>query len=186
MIVAFTGAGISKESGINTFEDDDNIRIKMTREFASHNKYEYRKTMQKLVTSMENKKPNDAHLALAEYDVKIITMNIDNLHEIAGSKDILKIHGRLPKRYELKHCELLEDTPVLYGDEATLYNKAYEIIEELTSEDTLLIIGASNYTNVAQDIREIAKRNGVQIVEIQDNAVERVRKALEKYTENNQ
>lgn len=60
--------------------------------------------------------PNDAHIALAEHDIPIITMNIDGLHQRAGSKHILPIHGTLPDI-------------ILYEDPAPLYGMPREYIE---------------------------------------------------------
>lgn len=101
MIIAFTGAGISKESGIDTFQDRPGIREKLTREYATRHPEKYIKVMEEFVSNISGKEPNDAHLALAEYGIPVITMNVDNLHELAGTKEIIKLHGRLPNREKL-------------------------------------------------------------------------------------
>ncbi|WP_312820030.1 SIR2 family NAD-dependent protein deacylase [Kaistella carnis] len=106
-IVVFSGAGISAESGVKTFRDHDglweNHRIE---DVASPEGF--RKNPQ-LVLDFYNARrrqlnevePNDAHLILAElqefYDVEIITQNVDDLHERAGSKKVLHLHGELKK-----------------------------------------------------------------------------------------
>lgn len=106
-IVVFSGAGISSESGVKTFRDHDglweNHRIE---DVASPEGF--RKNPQ-LVLDFYNARrrqlnevePNDAHLILAElqefYDVEIITQNVDDLHERAGSKKVLHLHGELKK-----------------------------------------------------------------------------------------
>src|SRR5690554_4519496 len=106
-LVVFTGAGISAESGIRTFRDGDGLweeyRIE---EVATPQAWEKNKS---LVLDFYNKrrkqvldaKPNIAHRTLAafeeKYDVHIITQNIDNLHERAGSKKILHLHGEIMK-----------------------------------------------------------------------------------------
>jgi NAD-dependent deacetylase len=106
-LVVFTGAGISAESGIRTFRDSDGLweeyRIE---EVATPQAWEKNKS---LVLDFYNQRrkqvlgaePNAAHLTLAtleaKYDVHIITQNIDNLHERAGSKKILHLHGEIMK-----------------------------------------------------------------------------------------
>lgn len=182
MIVAFTGAGISKESGISTFQEKPNVRDKLTRTYASRHPEKYRALMREFVNEMSDKKPNDAHIALAEYDIPIITMNIDDLHEKAGSKHIIKIYGRLPNKKELDHCEKLYGVPVLYGDPAPGYSEALNIIELMDKEDLLLIIGASNYTRFSTEIRTLARLYGINIVDIQENAAKNTRKVIETYS----
>lgn len=52
--------------------------------------------MREFVDGIKDKKPNDAHIALAEYGIPIITMNVDGLHQKAGSKNVITLHGDLP------------------------------------------------------------------------------------------
>lgn len=180
MIIAFTGAGISAESGIATFQSQPGIRDKLSRDFANEHPEEYRVVMEDFINQVEKASPNDAHYALAEYNIPIITMNIDGLHQKAGSKNVLAIHGRLPTREELPYCEFLNGAPILYGDVAPNYGSAQKLIEELRLGDTLLVIGASEYTNISYAIRADAIERGASIVEIQDNASTKVRKFLER------
>ncbi|MBE9462429.1 NAD-dependent deacylase [Dyadobacter subterraneus] len=116
-LVVLSGAGISAESGINTFRDSgglwENHRIEdvATPEAWRRN--------QELVLNFYNErrkqalsvKPNAAHYALVElekeYDVQIITQNVDNLHEIAGSKNVIHLHGELFKSESTKNPELV-------------------------------------------------------------------------------
>lgn len=106
-IVVLTGAGISQESGIKTFRDADglwnNYRIE---EVASYEAWENNPQLVIEFYNLRRKelyevKPNDAHFALAGleklYDVQIITQNIDDLHERAGSSQVLHLHGELKK-----------------------------------------------------------------------------------------
>lgn len=106
-LVVLTGAGISAESGIKTFRDADGL-------WEGHDVMEvaspegWRKN-QELVLDFYNQrrrqlhevKPNLGHITLAElendYDVTIITQNVDNLHEKAGSTTVLHLHGELVK-----------------------------------------------------------------------------------------
>lgn len=106
-LVVLTGAGVSAESGISTFRDSDglweNYKVK---DVASIDGW-YRNPS--LVQDFYNArraqlptvKPNAAHLAIAaleqEYDVTVVTQNVDNLHERAGSTRIIHLHGELTK-----------------------------------------------------------------------------------------
>lgn len=106
-VVVLTGAGISAESGINTFRDADGL-------WEGHDIMEVAsplgwKKNPSLVLDFYNKRrqqlisvqPNRGHLILAElerdFDVHIITQNVDNLHEKAGSTKVLHLHGELLK-----------------------------------------------------------------------------------------
>lgn len=118
-IVVLSGAGISAESGLKTFRNSDglweNYRIEdvaTPEAFARQpelvlNFYnERRKQVKKAL-------PNKAHLALAElqklYDVQIITQNIDDLHERAGSKNVLHLHGEILKSRSTTNPSLIYD-----------------------------------------------------------------------------
>ena len=111
-IVFFGGAGVSTESGIPDFRSVDglyNQKWKYPPEtILSHSFFErypeeyYRFHREKLV--IENVKPNVAHLKLAELEQKgklkaVITQNIDGLHQAAGSKNVLELHGSILRAY---------------------------------------------------------------------------------------
>jgi len=118
-IVVLTGAGISAESGIKTFRDSDglweNHRIEdvATPEGWAKNP--------KLVLEFYNQRraqllevqPNDGHRALADleknYEVHVVTQNVDDLHERAGSTRVLHLHGELRKVRSVRHPELIYD-----------------------------------------------------------------------------
>ncbi|WMX15870.1 MULTISPECIES: NAD-dependent deacylase [unclassified Aureispira] len=106
-IVVLTGAGISAESGIQTFRDADGL-------WEGHDVMEVASPQgwnknQELVLNFYNQrraqlhtvKPNEAHKALAEleqkYEVCIITQNVDDLHERGGSSRVVHLHGELKK-----------------------------------------------------------------------------------------
>jgi NAD-dependent deacetylase len=106
-LVVLTGAGISQESGIKTFRDADglwnNYRIE---EVASPVAWRRDPQMVLDFYNMRRKQlyevePNAAHLALTKleenYEVQIITQNVDDLHERAGSTHVLHLHGELKK-----------------------------------------------------------------------------------------
>lgn len=184
MIIAFTGAGISKQSGISTFMEQPEVREKLFRDYANSHPLEYNEVIKELKASMVNALPNDAHIALKEYNIPIITMNIDGLHEKAGS-DVLALHGTLPSDDELDKAYLLYNKPVLYGDPAPNYVKAYKIIANLNPGDVLLVIGCSYHTAIACDLRDIAKSRGATVIEINDDAASKVRKVLEDLNRHN-
>ncbi len=106
-LVVFTGAGISAESGIGTFRDSGGLWEKYKIEdVATPEAWAKNRALvldfynQRRKHAMEAT-PNTAHLLLAElekhYDVQIITQNIDNLHERAGSTKVLHLHGEIMK-----------------------------------------------------------------------------------------
>lgn len=106
-LVALTGAGISAESGFSTFRDADGLWEKYpVQQVASHDGWLadpilvnnfYNSLRKQLIKGQ----PNQAHILLAElekdYDVTIITQNVDNLHERAGSTHVVHLHGELMK-----------------------------------------------------------------------------------------
>lgn len=106
-IVALTGAGISAESGLSTFRDSNGLWTKANaEELASIQGY--RKDGTKVLAFYNELRknllavdPNHAHKVLAElekeYKVSIITQNVDDLHERAGSTSVLHLHGELRK-----------------------------------------------------------------------------------------
>lgn len=178
-IIAFTGAGISKQSNIPTFMEKPEVREKLFRSFAKKHPQEYNKVIRELKANMNGAKPNDAHYALAQYHIPIITMNIDGLHKLAGS-DALELHGGLPEDDEMDIAYRLYNKPVLYGDPAPNYQKAYEMCYDLEPEDIFIVIGCSYHTAIACDLREVAKMRGAQIIEIQEDAAHNVRRILEQ------
>lgn len=169
-IVVLTGAGISAESGIKTFRDSDglweNYRIE---DVATPQAWH---ANQELVLGFYNErrkqvmeaKPNAAHMALVDlekmFDVHIITQNIDDLHERAGSKKVLHLHGEILKarstvnaslvyalsEWEMKmgdRCERgsqLRPHIVWFGEDVPELMNAAQIVE---GADILLVIGTS-------------------------------------------
>ena len=111
-IVFLTGAGISAESGLSTFRDKDGLWTneewaRLARINALYNEtqkcldfYNFRR---KQLAEVE---PNDAHRMIVElekeYEVIVITQNVDNLHERAGSTNVIHVHGELSKVCSLR------------------------------------------------------------------------------------
>lgn len=167
MILAFTGAGISKASGIPTFDEQGDLRNKLDRYFSYTHPEEFQSVIQNMTDICNKAKPNDAHLALAEYRIPVITMNIDNLHHKAGSEEVLPIHGNLP------HI-------VLYGDPAPLYEMAYNWVFQLEKGDIFLIIGTSFYTNISEQLMINATIQEAEVIIINEDAEHKVREILEQ------
>ncbi|MEM6630162.1 MAG: NAD-dependent deacylase [Bacteroidota bacterium] len=106
-IVILTGAGVSADSGINTFRDADglweghDVTQVATPEAFQRNPELVLRFYNERRQQLSEVEPNAGHLALVEleqkYDVQIITQNVDDLHERAGSSNILHLHGELLK-----------------------------------------------------------------------------------------
>jgi len=130
-IVILTGAGISAESGIKTFRDSDGLWEQYrVEDVATYDAY---LRDPKLVLDFYNArrrevfkaKPNEGHRQLVrleeKYDVQIITQNIDNLHEQAGSSHVLHLHGELTKARSDRDDNLIieiGDRDIHLGDKA--------------------------------------------------------------------
>lgn len=176
-IIFFTGAGISVESGIPTFQEQPGIRDKLTRDYANTYPELYRKTIRDMFNACEKAEPNAAHKAIAELGCPVITMNVDRLHTRAGSKNVLEIHGVLPTREELEDEYFPEEYRgiVLYGDMAPKYYDAEKLVKNLEfGTSVFVIVGVSFYTAISDRLLDIARRRGAEVVIINDNAATRV------------
>ncbi len=169
-LVVLSGAGMSAESGVSTFRDSNglwqNHRIEeVASPIAWQNNpgmvLEFYNQRRKQLFEVE---PNAGHLGLVKleekYDVQIVTQNVDDLHERAGSTNVLHLHGELKKVrstidsslvYTLDHWELkwgdkcekgsqLRPHIVWFGEGVPLIGIATEIISEA---DFVLVIGTS-------------------------------------------
>lgn len=106
-IAVLTGAGVSAESGLSTYRDNNGLWDNYDpMEVASVEGW--RRDPGKVLdfynmqrAKLRDVRPNDAHLAIArleeDYDVCVITQNVDNLHERAGSTDVIHLHGEVTK-----------------------------------------------------------------------------------------
>ena len=175
-IFILTGAGISKESGINTFRETDglwdNYRIEdvCTVNAFKKNPDLVNKFYNERKKKLENPKikPNAAHFSLAELekncqkDFILVTQNIDNLHEKAGTKKILHMHGSLENgycmyckqkvnlnfnlttEYQCKNClnsGMVRVDVVWFGEQPKHLKKIYDCLEKT---DVFISIGTSN------------------------------------------
>ena len=169
-LVALTGAGISAESGFKTFRDSGGLWEEYSVEDVASIEGWYRnpKLMtdfyNDLRTQLEKAQPNDGHKILAEleeyFDVRIITQNVDNLHERAGSTNVLHLHGELTKAravnnenkiidigyrnmaYDEKDSdgELLRPHIVWFGEAVPAITEAARLVR---SADIFAVIGSS-------------------------------------------
>lgn len=176
-VIFFTGAGISVESGIPTFQEQPGIRDRLHRSFANEHPEEYRDTVRKMVESCEKAEPNAAHLAIAELGCPVITMNVDKLHTKAGSKDVIEVHGVLPTREQLeeKNFPFEYRGIVLYDDLAPRYKDATNLVECLEFNNSVfVIVGTSFYTGISEMLHFAARIAGAEIIIINDNAATKV------------
>ncbi|MBO5132798.1 MAG: NAD-dependent deacylase [Paludibacteraceae bacterium] len=132
-LVVLTGAGISAESGIRTFRDSDGMWEEYRVEDVATPEGFFRDPelvlnfYNRMRQDLKNHHPNFAHEALAQlenkYDVSIITQNIDDLHERAGSSEVLHLHGELLKARSIDDENLVVSLPsdsmdIALGDKA--------------------------------------------------------------------
>ena len=151
-IVVLTGAGMSVESGLKTFRDADGLWEEYpVQQVATHEGWLNDPT---LVTNFYNMlrkkcwgvKPNEGHQLVAElekkYDVTVVTQNVDNLHEQAGSSKVIHLHGEL-----MKVCSSNDPDDPRYQQLLTPENCEVEPItvaaEECQEADIFIIIGTS-------------------------------------------
>ena len=184
-IVVLTGAGISAESGIKTFRDADGL-------WEGHDIMEVAspigwKKNAELVLDFYNKrraqlltvKPNKAHEILAEleehFDIQIITQNVDDLHERAGSNKIVHLHGELLKVRSISNDDFVIDWKqdlnlgdfdlegnqlrphiVWFGEDVPMIEHAIDIVE---TADILIIIGTSLQVYPAAGLMNYVNQN---------------------------
>lgn len=187
-LAVFTGAGVSRESGIPTFEEMD-VRDRLTRTHCIHHPEDFYQLMLQMYDTAKHAQPNAAHLAIAAYGLPVVTMNIDCLHTRAGSRQVVEVHGALDyvycaqcrqKRFldvlrEGVHCpncgRVYSHNVVLYGDMIPRLQEAYRVVENL---DELLVVGTSMVTSTASYVMDYAQLHGAKITMINDHAATRV------------
>ncbi len=194
-VVVLTGAGISAESGIPTFRGGGGLWKEFRPEdlatpeaFARDPKlvwnwYNWRRTM------IAGAEPNAGHRALAALErskprFRLVTQNVDGLHERAGSRNILRLHGdiwtvrclacgkesrdeRAPLEEIPPHCGcggLLRPGVVWFGE--TLPHEVWDAAVEATSDaDVLLVVGTSAVVYPAAGLVPLAKSCGARVIE---------------------
>jgi len=204
-LVILTGAGVSKESGVPTFRDAmdglwakyDPQQLATPRAFAQNPKlvwdwYEYRRGL------VNNAKPNAGHVALAQLEklhpkLWIITQNVDNLHEQAGSTRLIRLHGNIAESVCYNQCQggriVIDKADFVWDADHTTpprcphcggylrpnvvwfeeplppqaIQSAYEIANRC---DVMLIIGTSGMVSPASDLPHLALNNGAALIEV--------------------
>ena len=168
-IVVLSGAGLSAESGISTFRDSDGLWENHNVEDVASIDGWYRNP--KLIIDFYNERraqletcqPNDAHKLVAkleeQYDVTVVTQNVDNLHERGGSSKIIHLHGELTKACNERKTEVFDIgyAPMTYGERAkdgsllrpfiVWFGEAVPMMDQavkaVEKADILVIIGTS-------------------------------------------
>ena len=189
-IVFLTGAGISAESGISTFRDSDGLWEQYpVQQVASIDGYIENP---ELVINFYNERrkqtinvqPNDAHKLVASleerYAVTVVTQNIDNLHERAGSTNIIHLHGEITKATSTRNpndpsqiVELKSDEEIKIGDKApdgsqlrpfiVWFGESVPMIEPaaeaVSQADIVVVVGTSLQVYPAAGLLMYARRD---------------------------
>jgi NAD-dependent deacetylase len=186
-ILVFSGAGVSAESGISTFRDSNGLwENHSIEEVATPQGWRRNPS---LVLDFYNKRraqlkevaPNEAHQLIAKleekYDVTVVTQNVDNLHERAGSSDVIHLHGELTKVRPTNRLdnEIVWTEDLIIGDMCEngfqlrphivwfgeMLNEEYIISSRIAAEsaDICIIIGTSLQVYPANEIPYFAKKD---------------------------
>lgn len=189
-IVVFSGAGMSAESGLKTFRDSGGLWEEYDiHEVATPEAWErdpelvlefYNKRREQILQS----RPNAAHYAIValekKFDVVVLTQNIDNLHELAGSKNVVHLHGEIFKARSVNNSSKLYDVNgplrinhladdggqlrphvVWFGEDVPMYEVGKTIIQ---SADILIIVGTSLNVYPAAGLVLYAKEEAQKIL----------------------
>jgi NAD-dependent deacetylase len=210
-VAAFTGAGISVESGIPAFRGAQGLWEKYDPMEYAHidgflaNPEKIWKMLLEMREVIENAQPNPAHYGLAELErmghlTVVVTQNVDNLHQRAGSRNVVEYHGNGTRlvclkcggKYEAAEVDLSKFPPrcrcstilkpdvVFYGEliprEATL--RADEAARTCA---VMLVVGTSGGAWPASDIPRAAKSHGAKIVEINIERTELTPRVTDHY-----
>jgi NAD-dependent deacetylase len=190
-LVVLSGAGISAESGLSTFRDAGglwegyNINEVATPEGWNRNPEQVLNFYNLRRTQACKAQPNKAHIGLAklesEFDVEIITQNVDDLHERAGSSKVLHLHGELTKARSVKNEHLVSDIgeqPIRLGDVASdgeqlrphivwfgeMVPKLEDAALLIEKADILVVIGTSLVVYPAAGLIDLAKSDCLKFI----------------------
>ncbi len=195
--IALTGAGVSTPSGIPDFRGPEGLwkrippRLFEIGYFLSHPEESWRVFLQ-LYDSMRGVKPNPAHYALAALEEAgvlkaVITQNIDGLHQAAGSRNVIELHGSLreavcvqcgyrvgleeaveeARRKGVPRCPrcggVLKPDVVFFGEPLPTSEllRAFQLARE---SDAVLVAGSSLYVTPANQVPVIAKEHGARVI----------------------
>lgn len=194
-VAVLTGAGVSAESGVPTFRGDDGLWKEYRAEdlarpeaFARDPElvWEFYNWRRGLVNTCE---PNPAYMALAALekqvpDMLLVTQNVDGLHRLAGSENMLELHGSLwrvqctvcmheeenrsalPPLPTCPQCNsLLRPGVVWFGEQlpSGILSKALDTIGKA---DVMLVVGTSSQVQPAASLAHVAKRSGAVTIEV--------------------
>ena len=194
--MAFTGAGISVESGVPPFRGEDGIWSKydprtLELNYFYANPYESWTVIRELFYNFfGNAKANDAHQALARFEEKgllecVVTQNIDNLHQQAGSENVYEFHGNSQKLVcvqcrtyftsedidfdmlppQCKCGGLIKPDFIFFGEAIPM--EAYQrSVRAAGKAELLILIGSTGEVMPAAQIPYMAKQNGAMIIEV--------------------
>ncbi|MBX3043427.1 MAG: NAD-dependent deacylase [Candidatus Kapabacteria bacterium] len=199
-VVVFTGAGISAESGIKTFRDPDGLWAKFNpSELASVDGFmsnpnlvwDWYQHRRDIIFSCE---PNPGHYAIAEMQklfpkFSLVTQNVDRLHQRAGAKDVIELHGNILENYCLscktpydesvtaedteapkcKSCGGLVRPAVVWFGETLPYDALMRAEEVSRKADVFFTAGTSGEVYPAANLPIIASQSGSVVVEINPN-----------------
>ncbi|MBN1297410.1 NAD-dependent deacylase [bacterium] len=201
-MIAVTGAGISVDSGIPAFRGDTGLwntydpSVYASIEGFRENPRRSWEFFLELYDQLIDARPNAAHTILAEWEQKgllqgIITQNIDDLHQQAGSHHVIEVHGSLRNLIcttcgQIIHSRgmifdsvdlppmcrcggILKPEAVLFGESipSTWY---FACLEAIRKADTILFIGTSGIVHPVNEFPEIALRHGCRLIEINPDA----------------
>lgn len=205
-ITFFTGAGMSAESGIPTFRGNNGIWQKFKPEELANFRafvrspemvWEWYQHRRQIITEC---KPNPGHIAIKQFEeryiVTVITQNIDDLHNRAGSNRVLELHGNIMKNYCIEckrrydsHVELsankipqcicgglIRPDVVWFGENLPegLFEKSEEAV---STSDIVFSVGTSSVVYPAASLPFTALRTGAYLVEINPEHTELTRHA---------
>ncbi|MBE0526541.1 NAD-dependent deacylase [Candidatus Thorarchaeota archaeon] len=198
-ILALTGAGISVDSGIPDFRSEGGLWKRFdpleyaTLESFTRDPTKFWTMGKELAETMVKAKPNDAHLALAKLEQQgkltgVITLNIDNLHQSAGNKRVIELHGNylcaqcteckteyfgktvhesvakgeIPPKCE-KCGGILKSEAILFGEPLPEVPMA-QAVELCRTTDLMIVIGTSLTVYPAAFLPQLAKNAGAKII----------------------
>ena len=193
---AFTGAGISVESGIPPFRGENGLWSKYDPNILDINNFflnpiEAWKAIKEIFYDFFGEaKPNAAHFAMAEMERKgklnsIVTQNIDNLHTDAGSKEVYEFHGnsrmlvcpscaksyiaaeRMSEEIPLcDHCHNVLKPDFIFFGEGIPELAYRKSVEAADKAEVVIVVGSTGEVYPAANIPQLAKQNGAKIIEV--------------------
>jgi NAD-dependent deacetylase len=209
--VALTGSGISVDSGIPTFRGGQGLWEKYDpMEYAHIDAFladplKVWKMLEEMRDLMAVAQPNPAHRGLAELErmghlMAVITQNVDNLHQRAGSQNVIEFHGNgarliclsCGRKYDVEETEFSEFPPrcqcstilkpdVVFFGEIIPFDASGRAEEAARTCSMMLVVGTSGVVWPAGDIPRLAKTHGARIVEINTETTDLTPKTTDDY-----